>query len=499
MKHLNYFKTLPLASLALLLFVTGCKKNISNPESTSQKNGTEVTSAGDKVFDLLGFGYDVTGKFASISSAQSQVIDVNKAFGDNNQNVGSNLGTQTYFDYHFGEDAIDYSSELTQSYKTSLGGFLGKLKLFNAELTGSGSKNEAFSSKYSYGDISMLITQKYLRLNLTPTEIRANYLTDKFKSDVNNLSSAELVARYGTHVLSDITLGAKLVLNYRAQNNSSDRKEAVKAGAVVNGLFGVFGMTGNITKNESLATANFDQTLSYRTVGGDASKGLLGEINLDKSVTKLNVGVWQSGCTLDNAALIIIGDNGLIPLWDLIEDSAKKSAVQNYIFQYLSDRQVSLSDITSSIKSSAFFNAYLRLDATNYSPNVKGFGRVNCQYSQGPNEQLIFHKFIDGTYSIESKNWPGVYLRMDGSNVPNSPSGGGYVNLQSSVGEYEKFNIIKQSDGTYLISSVKFPGKNLRMDASGVTQTTPAGGGQVNVSGQAPQGYEKFIIVPALY
>ncbi|QNK61164.1 hypothetical protein H7F33_11320 [Pedobacter sp. PAMC26386] len=248
-------------------------------------------------------------------------------------------GTNTFFTSHFGENAEDYSSKLSQSYNASLSG----LKLFSGEVSGSFANTNSYSSKYAYAGVSMLITQRHLRVFLTPAELRAAYLTDKFKSDVNALSIAELVGRYGTHVLSDITLGARFDLNYRAQTNSAKRTEAVKAGATVKGLFGIFGISANIDKDESLATSNFDQTVSYQTVGGDATKGLIGEISLDNTnIPKLSIGTWQGGCSINNATLVQIGENGLIPLWELIEDPAKSSAVQSYIRQYLIDRQISL-------------------------------------------------------------------------------------------------------------------------------------------------------------
>ncbi|QNK61166.1 hypothetical protein H7F33_11335 [Pedobacter sp. PAMC26386] len=93
MKHLNFSKSMPLASLALLLFVTGCKKNITNPENPSEKNKTEVNSGGDGIFDVLGYGYNVTGKFASLSSTQAQVLDMDKIKANNPQNIGKDDGT----------------------------------------------------------------------------------------------------------------------------------------------------------------------------------------------------------------------------------------------------------------------------------------------------------------------------------------------------------------------------------------------------------------------
>lgn len=139
--------------------------------------------------------------------------------------------------------------------------------------------------------------------------------------------------------------------------------------------------------------------------------------------------------------------------------------------------------IQITIASQAFQNVFLRMDGTDVipPPTGPGSGIVNCQYKASTYEQFNLLFQADGTVAFGSVHFSGVYLRMDGSGV-NQPisSGGGVINCQSSIGPYEKFRLIGQGDGSTAIESVEFPGVFLRMDGTGVTKPVAPGGGVVN-------------------
>jgi phospholipase C len=84
---------------------------------------------------------------------------------------------------------------------------------------------------------------------------------------------------------------------------------------------------------------------------------------------------------------------------------------------------------------------------------------------------------------------------MDGSGVTQwSTFGGGTVNGQFGAGDWEKFRLEAQSDGTIAIGSVAFPGVYLRMGALDVTQFSAMGAGSVNC--QVGVGsWEKFNLI----
>jgi phospholipase C len=133
------------------------------------------------------------------------------------------------------------------------------------------------------------------------------------------------------------------------------------------------------------------------------------------------------------------------------------------------------------ILSVAFPNVYLRLDGRGVSQSAPTGGVVNAQYTQGGWETFVIENNNDGTVSIASVTYPGVYVRLDGTGVTQRmPNGGGVVNAHFGVQTYEKFQLEPQDDGSFAFLSAEFPLVYLRLDGTGVTQPTNDGGGVVN-------------------
>jgi len=330
------FCYLGIAGLLLSLTFGSCKKDISLQDIDANAK-TEPRYAGDNMYDLLGFGYDVTKEYASSNSSTYKVIDIAKLAKDAPDRVVPDLNVSQYAEYNAGGNAAEYSRSLSMKHSVTV-----KYLVFGGTLDLSFKSTGTKSSKYSYASASQYIRQKRLKFDAPRDLIKSSYLTSVFKSDVASMSPQQLVSKYGTHILSDIILGAKLNVYYKSENYSANKTLAVEAGLKTNGLIKVFGFSteGNTQDTYTWANSNYNQTLYYTTVGGDGSKGLFGEITLDNSAPKVNIAHWQSSCTRDNAALIQIGYDGFIPLNELISDQTKSTAVKNYIDQYLKNAGV---------------------------------------------------------------------------------------------------------------------------------------------------------------
>ncbi|MTL14594.1 hypothetical protein GL307_24505 [Nocardia seriolae] len=153
------------------------------------------------------------------------------------------------------------------------------------------------------------------------------------------------------------------------------------------------------------------------------------------------------------------------------------------------------------IRSTAFANVYVRLDGSGVTAATdQGGGTVNCQYNAASYERFRVRPQRDGSYAFESVAFPNVVLRMDGSGVSTqTDNGGGKVNCQyGSPGPYERFHASPQPDGTFSFESMAFPKVFLRLNGTGVTATSGAGGGTVNCQFAADGGtYEKFVLALA--
>lgn len=120
------------------------------------------------------------------------------------------------------------------------------------------------------------------------------------------------------------------------------------------------------------------------------------------------------------------------------------------------------------IQSVVFKGVFLRIDGKDIkTPSGSGGGKVNCQNSLTTTCVFKLHQEEDGIFTIESVEYPGVFLRMDGSSVKSfSGSGAGIVNCQFGAAEWEHFRLYDQKDGSFAIESVVFPNVYLRMDGN---------------------------------
>lgn len=147
------------------------------------------------------------------------------------------------------------------------------------------------------------------------------------------------------------------------------------------------------------------------------------------------------------------------------------------------------------IQSVAFKDVFLRMDGNGITgASNAGAGKVNCQTSITHAGVFKMHEQKDGTFTIESVKYPGIFLRMDGSNIRSfAGSGAGIVNCQFGAREWERFKLNRLNDGSYSIESVAFPNVVLRMDGNNPNKKEEDFG---TVNCQYGAGsYEKFYLV----
>ena len=143
------------------------------------------------------------------------------------------------------------------------------------------------------------------------------------------------------------------------------------------------------------------------------------------------------------------------------------------------------------IRSQAYPEVYMRCDGEDVKKSPSGGGTVNCQYPPvEPDEWFYIYPVKmkpslapDGKYVVhlESASWNNVFIRMNGSGMSSSsPSGGGQVNCQYGAFSYERFYLRKEEGGTFSFQSFKFPHCFLRLAGADVTEHKEKGGGKVN-------------------
>ncbi len=325
---------------ALIVLAFSCKKSSSPVTSVINNSVSDISvasikstnnsgSQGDPSYNLLGYGYDITGKYADTSSVRSLAIDV-KAYDINNPGrVVPDLSTTATTLTLNAENADNLALQLSSKTDETSG-----LKMFKGTITTPFGGQDALSSKYVYGVFSVIIQQKRVKM-MSNYDLLKNYLTPSFANDIKVLSAADLVKKYGTHVLSDIVLGAKLNAYYQAESTSGNRLSAESNGLTY-AISKVFGLsTGALDPiNKSELASITSPKIVYEAVGADQSKLIL---NTTTNPVSVDITSWHLSSTRAGAVFIDISQKGLMPIYELITDQAKKAEVKAYITTYLNN------------------------------------------------------------------------------------------------------------------------------------------------------------------
>lgn len=307
------------------ILVTGPKISENNPEPQ-----------GDGIYNLLGYGYDVTGKYADVSAVRGHAVNAGLYAINNPDRFELNNSDTTGTRVIQAKNAEDFAWKISTRLKQSTG-----FKFFKAELTTPFANDNPLTTKYVYGSYTLILQHQRVKIMELHSQLQ-NYLTPAFKTDLKTMTAEELVKKYGTHILSNIILGAKLNVLYQASTKAED-KEAAQLAGFTYALKKVFNLaTGALDPiNENALKTISSPKLTYDAVGADITK--LKPIFSDTLITPaININDWQLSASKTNAQFVDIDENGLIPLYDLIADSIKKEAVREYIRTYLAQQQVKL-------------------------------------------------------------------------------------------------------------------------------------------------------------
>lgn len=291
-------------------------------------------------YNYLGCGYDITGRYVDNSSVRTPVIDVNKVSTIYPSRIVKwAINSSSSPISRFGENAEVLSLNLSASIKATR-----TLKAFRKTLTSL--PDSALSKRYIYAVAMSPITLDRVNLNLPIVSAFSNVFSDSFLADVSSLAPAELVQKYGTHVLENIYLGEKLEIIYQAESSKTradDRIEKAEIGYSRGATACLNLFTGIYYSGPAYINTNKNQRLFYKTFGGDPAT--LPQLPQDKALNpKMDFTNWRHSSTRANATMIDIDENGLIPLQNFIFDPIRKAAVEAYINQYIQDNSVRLID-----------------------------------------------------------------------------------------------------------------------------------------------------------
>ena len=239
--------------------------------------------AGDGVYDVLGFGYDITEDYLGENSTRLQVIDVKALIRDNgdrfynpfigtiDQKIVAGEEAQSFLQNVITDSNFKGSVAAMDIKKDAEGFFSGTLSAgFKS------ASKYSYSSKYSFAKAEVTKKQRKYFVD-ADVELLSRYLSSNFVSDLGKYSADQIVAKYGTHVLTNITVGGSYIAYYKSaiieENTGTEKKQTVSAGAKYNmskvGLD--FDGTWSTTTITEANKKNSDWTCTIQCVGGTTS------------------------------------------------------------------------------------------------------------------------------------------------------------------------------------------------------------------------------------
>lgn len=330
--------------LGLLAVLGACKKSRNQVPQKGNENipsdikliitngnlSNNLNQQGDATYNFLGFGYDITDQYNDASSVRSEVINIPSFANGNPGRFDISRATSGYWENFSGENAADLARQLSQKFDESNG-----LNLYKNTIANAFPGADVFNSKYVYGYYSAVGVRMRMKIVDDFNNLLNSYVTSDFSQDINTLSPAELVKKYGTHVLRTVQIGSRFITVYQAEAPVANRK-IISSTGLRYAMKTTFGLaTGELDPIDLVAlNANKSATIYYYAVGGDQSKL---KVNIVNNKTIINPSDWFGSTTEEKARFIGTTENGLIPLYDLITDVNKKAIIKSYITKYIKD------------------------------------------------------------------------------------------------------------------------------------------------------------------
>lgn len=196
-------KRISLLSLCLGLFIAACTDS-SGFEDLQNFSEKEVMprAAGDGIYDVLGYGYDITSDYLGEASVRQPVLDVEAFIRDNKGRFDNPFIGTIEQKVTAGEDAWSFLQQTISN--TNFSGSvaaMGKSDTSKGFFSGSittGFKSDSkysYSSKYSFARAEVIKKQRQYLL-YTNAETLSRYLSSNFIADLNKYSADEIVRMY---------------------------------------------------------------------------------------------------------------------------------------------------------------------------------------------------------------------------------------------------------------------------------------------------------------
>lgn len=308
-----------LLTLPLLLPLGGCsgsspaKVEPSVPENTVGMN-------------VLGAGTDVFGPYAVDANVKGRVLDVDALNAQ--ARLVFNPDVQEYrYEEAEGRTISEYASHLAVGV-----GLTGSYMFFSGELQTNFSQDAYRRTEYSYASIIERHWRHSLKLEpgLWGTGERLRpYLVPLARQAINDAdptgkrwTGAEVIAAYGTHVMTGIYVGGRLDFHMAVQVMNAQHQSSLMAYAKVSysSSFASAGLTASLDEGVKTAMDAYNRVGPVINAKGGASQYAHPENDADYQLWKASLDTSPVFCG--------IVEGGLMGIWELADTPERRAELQ---------------------------------------------------------------------------------------------------------------------------------------------------------------------------
>ncbi|QIK56065.1 hypothetical protein G7051_17545 [Dysgonomonas sp. HDW5B] len=347
-----------------LIFILGlfsCSEDrLLNNQDDSEVSNLTLRTAGDGIYDVLGYGYDITDEYMGETAVKRQVVNI-KAFLDagNMYKFDNPLVAIITDNTYLGENATAMTKDIMK--KTNFNGSVAafpddsrakdsETAFFSGSVTKNSTSNYSYSSKFSFARADLLKKHRHLFVDSSPLDL-SKYLHQQFTEDLKSLTADQIVIKYGTHVMTDITIGGfyKAVYNSSIieETSSSTKSKTVEAGLKVNlGVVGLsLGGSTTTTETTTLNQKNVNWSCNIITVGGTNNGHTITLSPGNASSITLNKTEWAKSVDDKNSKLVELNWNATYPIYHFITDPTKKAQIKDAVQRYIASKKLKVVEV----------------------------------------------------------------------------------------------------------------------------------------------------------
>jgi len=331
MKNNTFLTGIFVLLAAFIMVLAGCDNH------TGGKDGDTIPGA---IKTVIGYGYNITDRYAYSPDIKSVVLDLNKLWKAERVKEDHNL-KYGEFETITGKDINEYMGNITAKVSYSANANLLKLASFSNEIGANFSTERITKGEYAFAtSTSCIVSGAY---NIVDKNGLDAFFTTHFANDLKTMNADQLIEKYGTHVMLGAVLGARadyhLSVQKKVQNNITNlgayAKERAEAKYIVGTAGAGYSAAVDTKYNQYFYT---EATLEKTNVwGGKVQYGQF--INNKQDYDKWIESIERNEIWVDYYP------QSLIPISDLITDKSRSDALAQAIEKYCKGKEIVVSSI----------------------------------------------------------------------------------------------------------------------------------------------------------